>query len=211
MQFKKHLSAGKTKRCQLSVRSWAPARRPSAHSAKAVTGCEWPGTNGLKFLQLPVFPTKNKASWWSWFMMYSMYFGRAFGCKSFWSSLNYPQKLGRNWAPKPYKIHRTVESMGSSSFTSWPRRNGAPFLPTWRVWNLWNLPCSHDVSMIFASSIYFSLVHPMVFQLIQISFRTFSGHVSCHKKIQSLSAAAAVEADGHKAIMQFQDSVGLAD
>jgi hypothetical protein len=65
--------------------------------------------------------------------------------------------------------------------------------------------------MIFASSIYFSLVHPMVFQPIQISFRTFSGHVSCHKKIQSLSAAAAVEADGHKAIMQFQDSVGLAD
>ena len=93
-----------TKRSQLSVKSWAPARRPSAHSAKAVTGCEWPDTNGsLESLKVAVsvcFSTQNKVhhdAFNVYIYIYihlslslslalstslRLYFRRAFGCKS---------------------------------------------------------------------------------------------------------------------------------
>ena len=163
-----------TKRSQLSVKSWAPARRPSAHSAKAVTGCEWPDTNGsLESLKVAVsvcFSTQNKVHHDAFNVYIYIYTSLSLSLSRSLSLLVYvyisEELLGANLC-----CLKSV-SLGSQAIQNpshrWVDGIQQLHIMTWRPplhqsvldrWNLWNLTCIHDsmihdVSTIFASSIY---------------------------------------------------------
>ena len=127
---------------QTAISLYALARRPSAHSAKAVTGCEWP------------HHWPSRTIWHGGILRYILYQssegiehlpgkscqisgyqkGMLQQCSPF--PLTWP-KLGQSGGAVPYKIHRTVESAGSNNLTSWPGGKTWPFWPlqsdyTWR-------------------------------------------------------------------------------